>query len=126
MTMNGRTAIYAIMLKEGIGTAELARRVGKTATNVDGQLSNKFLHDMPADILSLMLRKMGYCLVVMPINYKAGDTMIFIDHENGKNDDGFLYAFGSGAKRMENRYKYRGKGVLKDGSRVQKANKKND
>lgn len=85
---SGRRIIKEIMKEKGITKAELGRWTGATKQLVNKRLNTNVPHDIPADVLALCLRVMGYTLIAVPMDFKMGDRMFFIKWQSGKNRKG--------------------------------------
>ena len=84
--MNGRTIIRAVMKKNNVTNAVLAKRLGISHAALWGRIDihsrpNKPRKDIPVSLLSDMLQAMNYKVIVIPSNASVQKDSYIIGKE---------------------------------------------
>ena len=83
---SGRQIVNQLMREKGISASEMARRIGVSSQVLSARLKSSGECDMSSDVLSACLRELGYALIAIPMNYRAGDQIKFVDwNRKGKH-----------------------------------------
>ena len=77
--MRGRDILKQVMELKGLTNAMLAKRLNLTNNAIWERLNNKNVKDIPASMLSDMLREMDYMLIAVPNTTRIPDNGFKVD-----------------------------------------------
>lgn len=71
--MKGREILKEVMASKSLANADLAKRLNVSNATIWARLNNKNVKDIPASLLTTMLRAMDYKVIAVPANTRIPD-----------------------------------------------------